>query len=376
MRTTIIDAAHNLLRIALIVGALPLLAAAQERLDRDAWISKGIMPKVGAKMEGEATDVDTTKWEIGWVSKDVKDDMLFVEGDAPKGWIKRDQILTDDEAIAYYTALIDHGEHLAWAYHMRAIVWKCNGKIDRAISDFGERLRIEPSAFIYDQRADRLRVNEEYDKAIADCDEAIALDPKNVRFYSTRAFSWLAKKEFDKAIGDCNQMIQLDPSNSVAYFCRGRAWIGKNESDKAIADFDEAIRLDPKYAAAYSDRGNLRESRKEYDKAIADYQHAAETIPYFAQLQNQVAWLQATCPDARYRDGERAVAAARKACRLSHDAFCIDTLAAAYAEAGNFKLAVEWQEEAIRLNSNDTEFVKGANDRLALYRAGKPYHQE
>jgi hypothetical protein len=56
------------------------------------------------------------------------------------------------------------------------------------------------------------------------------------------------------------------------------------------------------------------------------------------------------------------------------DAHVADTLAAAYAEAGDFMTAVEWQEKAQALYADPADKQKGA-ERLALYRDRKPYRQ-
>ena len=66
------------------------------------------------------------------------------------------------------------------------------------------------------------------------------------------------------------------------YSCRGRAYANIGDRDKAVADYDRALRIDPNCADAY----------------------------------NSLAWLQATCPVARYRDGKKALKNARKACDL------------------------------------------------------------
>jgi hypothetical protein len=82
----------------------------------------------------------------------------------------------------------------------------------------------------------------------------------------------------------------------------------------------------------------------------------------------------ATCPDARYRDGKLAVAAATRAAELTNwkDRNVLETLAAAYAEAGDFASAVHWQQRA-RERFVAMGFSPNFNqDRLALYQASKP----
>ena len=52
----------------------------------------------------------------------------------------------------------------------------------------------------------------------------------------------------------------------------------------------------------------------------------------------------------------------------------LGTLAAAYAEAGDFDKAVEWQEKANKLYTDADDRKKG-EDRLNLYKEKKPYRE-
>src|SRR5205823_7762660 len=135
----------------------------------------------------------------------------------------------------------------------------------------------------------------------------------------------------------------------------------KGEYDRALADFNEAIRLDSTLAPAFHNRGWLRAIRREYDRALADYAEAIRLDPNQPTPFSSRAWLWATCPEAKYRDGPRAVASATRACELSgwKDAYNLDTLAAAYAEVGDFPKAVAYQEKANGLFPSEEGRTKG-----------------
>jgi hypothetical protein len=94
---------------------------------------------------------------------------------------------------------------------------------------------------------------------------------------------------------------------------------------------------------------------------------------------NNLAWLLATAADSRLRDGKRAVQLSEHACRLSewHSAFLMGTLAAAYAEAGQFPQAVTIAERARdRARADKLEEVARKNEELLrLYLANKAYHE-
>jgi len=220
-------------------------------------------------------------------------------------------------------------------------------------------------------------------KAIAAFDQAIRVDPEYALAYYNRGDVYRDKGEDDKAIADYDHAIRVEPKFAFAYNNRGNVYQAEGDYDKAIADYDHAIRLDPlrldpKYAFAYYKRGDLYLDKGDYDKAIVDYDHAIRLEPEFAPTYNSYAWLLATCPQATFRNGAKAVEYATKACELSEwkEPSLVDTLAAAYAEAGDFDLAIKWEMKYLETANLSEKKAADAKSRLALYQAHRPYHAE
>jgi tetratricopeptide (TPR) repeat protein len=200
------------------------------------------------------------------------------------------------------------------------------------------------------------------------------VEPQTARDFAARAGDWLQVKMYDKAIADCNQAIDLGCHDPLARIYRGLAWREKKEYDKAVADYTEVIRLDPRNGFAYFARASAWGAKQDYARADADLGEALRLDPQNPVTCNGRAWTWATCPNAKYRDGQKAVEFATKACELTDwtEAGIIDTLAAAYAEAGDFTLALKWQTRAVELETdakNKEEFVA----RLKLYQEKKAY---
>jgi tetratricopeptide (TPR) repeat protein len=170
--------------------------------------------------------------------------------------------------------------------------------------------------------------------------------------------------------------VLLDADAQIA-FRRGSFWLAKRDYDKATAEFNEVIRLTPKDRRAYTNRARAWRSKGEYARASADCDEAIRLEPGSEAAHNARAWLWATCPDARFRDGRKAVESAKRACELASGpatAACLDTLAAAYAEAGDFENAVRTQARANGLVRGG-ERRKDWEGRLALYREKRPYRE-
>jgi tetratricopeptide (TPR) repeat protein len=283
-----------------------------------------------------------------------------------------------DRAIADYGEAIRLDPRYPAAFNNRGNAWRAKRDYDRALADYTEAIRLDPKdAFAFNNRGIVWSDRGEYDKAIADYSEAIRLDPRFAHAFNNRGLAWQDKGALDRAIADYSEAIRLDPKDARPLNDRGTAWSGKGEYDRAIVDFDAALRLDPADGLIHRNRADARKAKKEYGKALADYSEAIRLDPRDAWAYNRRAWIWATCPEATYRDGTRAVESATRACELTDwkDANLIDTLAAAHAEAGDFDRAVEHLRKANDLCSDAGRKRRG-EQRLELYRDKKPYREE
>jgi len=169
------------------------------------------------------------------------------------------------------------------------------------------------------------------------------------------------------------QKKQTEVKDPRFYNNRGVANGKKGQYDQAISDFSKAIELSPAYQKAYNNRGTIFGRMGQYDRAIADFNKALEIDSMVAETYNNLAWLYATAKAPDFLNGKKAVELARKACDLSDwkDPNTLDTLAAAYARAGDFENAVKWQEKA--LEASDSARRSELQKRLNLYRERKPW---
>lgn len=277
------------------------------------------------------------------VIQDNGDGWVRVRDRSREGWVSKDDFVTAADAPIFFDKAVKANPKDTWTLNMRGAGWDEKGEYGNAIKDYTEVIRLQPDA-------------------------AFA--------YNNRGASWHSKKEYDKAITDYTEAIRLKPDSSAAYVGRGITWDNKKEYDKAIADYTEAIRLDPNFADAYFNRGDAWSRKKNFDKAIMDKTEAIRLAPDYALALNSLTWFYATCPDANCRDGKKAVEYAKKAVKLSDTWEYRDTLAAAYAENGEFELAVAEQKKALKDTSIDKDNRKKMEARLELYKAKKPYRDD
>jgi tetratricopeptide (TPR) repeat protein len=199
--------------------------------------------------------------------------------------------------------------------------------------------------------------------------------------HSDRCREHYGKGDFVKAIDDCTKAIEINPQSAWAYYNRGNAWLAQGDTDRAIEDYFKAIRLDSNYAIAYNSRGVAFYSKGKYEQSVKDFLKALEINPNYDQAINNIAWLYATCPDTKILNGKKAITLAQRAIDLGNmnDTFLAivyyKTLAAAYAQVGNFKKAIKTEEDVGVWLKYDgyTDMLTESKERLKIYKSYQPW---
>lgn len=280
-----------------------------------------------------------------------------------------------EQAIADFSAAIRLNRNYALAFRNRGSAYRKKDAYDLAIADYSEALRLQPEHVeTHRNRGLAQSKKGDHDAAIADYNEALRLQPDHADTYRNRGLAHNKKANHDAAIADYNEALRLQPDHPETYNYRGTAYLNKGAVDQALIDFGTAIRLNGKYIMAHRNRGVAHLKKNDYDSAVADWKEAILADPTSPACYNSLAWLWATSLNVEWRNGSKAVEYARRACELSkwEKAYIIDTLAAAYAENGQFAEAIQWSKKALDLAADDKK--ADYRSRLELYEAGTPCH--
>ena len=214
---------------------------------------------------------------------------------------------------------------------------------------------------------------EDYDAAIADATRAIQLCPDSYLPWHVRGSCHWRTDNPQQAEPDLTEAIRLADGVQLfleeTYRYRGGLRCNDNRLPEAIDDLNQCLKIHPDDSWGYVFRGNALCRQEKYSQAIKDLERAIlidEDDEYPAAT---LAWLLATCPEKKIRDGKRAVKLAQLANELSDNAY-LPELAAAYAEFGDFNNAMKTQRRAIK-QCADSEQATVLNERLAMFESGQ-----
>lgn len=178
-----------------------------------------------------------------------------------------------------------------------------------------------------------------------------------------------AKRNVDAA-------LQMDPKLWPALYIRGQIFRKEGKYELAIQDCNEALRQYPGCVEASLLRASVKVRLGKYAEALKEFNYLISLHPRpvtLARALSDRAWFQATCPNSSFRNGQQAVKDAKAACSIMvwKDESMIDTLAAAYAETGDFDSAVRYAAQALAVKGISPNDAKVFREHLAWFQQRK-----
>ena len=172
--------------------------------------------------------------------------------------------------------------------------------------------------------------------------------------------------------------IDTVSGNGLSYFYLADLYRENGMLAEAATSYFKSLQFKPDNVMAHYRLAYCLYKQGQIGRAVEHYEAALRLGPNWAQPFHELAWIYATSRDPRYRNGAKAVELAEKACKYAEreNPIFFDTLAAAYAETGQFEKAEQIAQKAINLalSANNTDLAKSIDIKRQLYRAGKkPY---
>ena len=285
------------------------------------------------------------------------------------------------EAIKYFEQALQLKPDWAAAHNNLGAALLAQGRSGEAIGHFQKALEINPDyAEAHNDLGGALATQGRYAEAMEHYRKAVQIKPDYPDAYYNLAYLLAAQGQSAEAIRYYEQVIRFKPDYADAHQNLANLLAAQGRLDEAIGHYQRAVELKPGSAQAHYSLGLALQDRRKFAAAIGQYRKVLELEPRHALACNNLAWLLATCPEASLRDGHKAIELAQRAERLSgsEHAEVLDTLAAAYAEAGRFGEAAETARRALALGAtqNNESLVGAIRTRLKLYEANSPYREQ
>lgn len=280
-----------------------------------------------------------------------------------------------------------------------------------ALAHYSEAVRLDPSsAHFQNNLATALARAGQEDAAIDHYQVAIRDDPKFAEPYSNLGALYVSRHRLDDALREYTEALRLDPENAVIHLNAGLLFAKAGHADEAQNQLAEAVRLDPVSGKARYEfghelllRGKIQPARDQLAEAVRlkpddahaqfylglaclesdsvrdglnHLEQAARLRPDWVDPLNARAWVLATSADDKVRNGAESLRLAQRAAELSsHQPAILQTLAAAYAETGQFDQAMATANQAIQSAQSlgQTNLIPRIQQALELYRDHRPF---
>jgi protein O-mannosyl-transferase len=283
-----------------------------------------------------------------------------------------------DQAIVHYkTALQTQPRATIWNNLGQSLV--ATGRMEEAINAFQKALKLNPSfGSAHHNLALALARTGRQQESLVHFGDAARLQPENASVHNNYAMMLGRAGRTDEAMQEFQMALRLAPNVAATHFNLANLLVQQHAQDEAMAHYLEALRLNPTFVEAHCNIASLLLEKGRTKDAAAHYIAALHAKPNYLPAMVSLAWIYATASDeAGSQHAAEAVRLAEHACQISgcKQSGVLDTLAAAYANAGQFEEAIKTGEEAFSVAkaTGENNFAESIRARIALYKKGSPF---
>jgi tetratricopeptide (TPR) repeat protein len=270
----------------------------------------------------------------------------------------------------------------------RARVLAIEGNRDDALADIDRVIDArprDPRDVLMQRQARLLRARilqqaGDSEQALADIEAVLEQDEENPAALEMKGLLAAEREDYPEAIRAFRRLVQANRDDPVVLTQLGMLYLAAKQPREAIRRFTRAIELDADSFVSRRGRSDAAITIGDHKAAVTDLEKALTIEADDSGILNNLAWILATSPDDELRDGGRAVELATKACEVTEwkQAHIISTLAAGYAERGDFDNARKYARQAVETGTaaGGEDEIRGQLEKeLASYEEGKPWRE-
>jgi protein O-mannosyl-transferase len=254
------------------------------------------------------------------------------------------------------------------------------GRAAEATNHFALALKFNPSdpnvQVHYGLALTQLR---DFKRAVNHYEEALRLDPRSWTAHFGLGKLYLTSGDLNGALDHLSRSAEINPQNVETHVLLGKALHRAGQKAFGMEELNRALKLDPQNAEAHFALALALENDRKPETALNHFREALRIKPTSAESLNDFAWVLATHANPAFRNGPEAVAMAERACEMtSHNQpLLLGTLAAAYAELGEFEKAARTAEAAgdLARSLGQTDLATRDDQLRGRYLSGQPWRE-
>jgi superkiller protein 3 len=216
-----------------------------------------------------------------------------------------------------------------------------------------------------------------FEEAIIEYRKILSTNPNDINVLNKLGYALAHSGKSAEAVKEYEKILNIAPQNAIIHNILGAVFLQQGKSDEAVAEYRKSLQIKPDDPNVLNALGIVLSQQGKIDEAIAHFEWVLKIKPDWVGPMNNIAWFLAASEKTTAHNPDKAVRFAQRACELTNykNPGLLDTLAVAYAAAGDFSKAIETAEEALELcrTPEQNTLKKEIENRLVLYKAGKPY---